>query len=34
MRETLEEKRKSDKEEREIDREFFQQLGKDFSGSK
>ena len=34
MRETLEEQRKSDKEERERDREFFRQLGKDFSGSK
>ena len=28
MRETLEEQRKSDKEERERDREFFMQLGK------
>ena len=34
MRETLEEQRKSDKEERERDREFFLQLGKVFSGSK
>ena len=34
MRETLEEQRKSDKEERGRDGEFFQQLGKDFSGSK
>ena len=29
MRETLEEQRKSDKEERERDREFFMQLGKE-----
>ena len=34
MRETLEEQRKSDKEERDRDREFFLQLGKVFSGSK
>ena len=34
MRETLEEQRKSDKEERERDREFFLQLGKVFTGSK
>ena len=34
MRETLEEQRKSDKEEWERDREFFLQLGKVFSGSK
>ena len=34
MREALEEQRKSDKEERERDREFFLQLGKVFSGSK
>ena len=34
MRETLEKQRKSDKEERERDREFFLQLGKIFTGSK
>ena len=34
MRETLEEQRKSDKEEQERDQEFFLQLGKAFSGSK
>ena len=33
MRETLEEQRKSDKEERERDREFFMQLGKEVNNT-